>query len=196
MVPRPKILIIGDSISLGYAPHVADMLAGEFDVVHNEGNAGDSGQLLAALDGYLAAASAVVVHFNCGLHDIKRLKAGADQCNIPLPDYKANLARIVQRLDRIGMRLIWAASTPVIDSRHAARKDFSFHRRQSDVEAYNGAAMEIIRPAGIKINDLHERTVAGGTEKLIGPDGVHLTDEGYRLLAAAVAHAIRQLPGR
>ena len=38
-----KVLIIGDSISIGYTPYVQEALAGKATVVHNEGNAGHTG---------------------------------------------------------------------------------------------------------------------------------------------------------
>ena len=35
----PKVLIIGDSISLGYTPHVVQQLEGRAEVKHHKGNA-------------------------------------------------------------------------------------------------------------------------------------------------------------
>ena len=51
----PKVLLVGDSISIGYSPYVASELKGEVRVRHNEGNASDSAHLLSHLDAYLAA---------------------------------------------------------------------------------------------------------------------------------------------
>ena len=39
----PRILIIGDSISLGYTPNVKEMFQGRAEVVHNPGNAQHTG---------------------------------------------------------------------------------------------------------------------------------------------------------
>ena len=39
----PRVLIIGDSISLGYTPYVASILKGRAEVVHNPGNAPHTG---------------------------------------------------------------------------------------------------------------------------------------------------------
>jgi hypothetical protein len=36
----PKVLIIGDSISIGYTPHVIDNLKGVAEVKRHKGNAG------------------------------------------------------------------------------------------------------------------------------------------------------------
>ena len=38
----PKVLIIGDSISIGYTPYVKELLAGKAIVKHNPGNAEDT----------------------------------------------------------------------------------------------------------------------------------------------------------
>ena len=40
---KPRVLIIGDSISLGYTPTVKKLLADKAVVVHNKGNAQDTG---------------------------------------------------------------------------------------------------------------------------------------------------------
>ena len=122
-----KVLIIGDSISMGYTPHVQEMLSGRRSVVRNEGNAGDSDNVLARLDEWLACdGDASLIHFNCGLHDIKTPREGGDN-QVPLSRYKANLAAIVDRLVQTGKTLVWATTTPVIYERHL-RKDFD--RRQ------------------------------------------------------------------
>ena len=189
-MPDPnEVLLIGDSISIGYTPPVAELLAGAFDVTHHEGNAGDSGDLRAELDSLLAAGGEPgVIHFNVGLHDLKR-KRPEGTLQVELKDFRVNLRAIVERLQATGARLIWATITPVIGKRHAAIKPFD--RRQVDVEAYNAAAWEIIAAAGIAVNDLHALVEAAGAAELLCEDGVHFTDDGYRRLARAVAAAIR-----
>jgi lysophospholipase L1-like esterase len=188
MAPGRAVLIIGDSISMGYTPQVAELLAGRAEVVHNPGNAGDTDNTAAHLDAWLKEIPAEVIHFNCGLHDIKRSRQAPGR-QVPLQRYRANLGRIVERLKRSGAKLIWAASTPVIEERHRAAKDFD--RGNGDVDAYNAAAAEIMAGAGIPVNDLHAAVAAAGAEEVICDDGVHLTDGGYRMLAEVVADRLR-----
>jgi len=184
-----KVLLIGDSISIGYMPHAAEALGADYTVVHHEGNCGDSANLRASLDAFLAADSdAPVIHFNVGLHDLKR-KRPEGTLQVEPDDYRANLTAIVQRLRTTDARLIWGTITPVLGERHHANK--TFDRRQTDVEAYNAAAWDIVSAAGIEVNDLHALTQAVGAETLLGPDGVHFTDDGYRRLGRAVAEAVR-----
>ena len=183
-----KVLIIGDSISIGYTPYVAAALEGEYAVVHNEGNAGDSNKFLANLESYLASeADAEIIHFNCGLHDVKRARDSRG-CQVDIERYRGNLREIFSRLKSTGGKLIWASTTPVIDERHAAAKPFD--RREQDVLAYNAAAAKIAGEAGVTVNDLHEVVMAAGIENCVGPDGVHMTQSGYRVLGEAVAGAV------
>ena len=50
---QPNVLIIGDSISLGYTPHVIRMMQGKARVVHNRGNAQHTGTGLKKIDNWL-----------------------------------------------------------------------------------------------------------------------------------------------
>ena len=190
MPNQPKVLLIGDSISIGYEPYVSRALTGEFRVVHNESNGGDTTNVLANLEAYLLAdGDAEIVHFNAGLHDIKR-RRDEPGLQVPLEAYRRDLTEIVRRLKQTASRLIWATTTPVIYERHHANK--SFDRRPEDVSAYNAAAREIMDQAGIPVADLNAVVVAAGTEKLVCDDGVHMTDEGYRLLGDAVVEGIHK----
>ncbi len=190
MTDKPSILIIGDSISMGYAPYVAETLADVAEVAHNPGNAGDTSHTAANLEAWLAEARPAVLHFNCGLHDIK-LSRETHAHQVPLAAYRANLERIVGRLQRSGARLVWASTTPVIEARHHAAKEFD--RYNHDVDSINAVAAETMDRAGIPINDLHAAAVSGGLEELLAEDGVHFTDQGYRRLAGVVADCLREL---
>jgi len=193
MPQPPTLLIVGDSISIGYTPHLAELLAGRFRVIHHPGNATDSNNLDVNPPEYLAARpDAAWVQFNCGLHDIKR-HPELTHTQVPLPVYRRNLDAIIESLQAAPVRPIWASTTPVLDDRHRAKKPFD--RRESDVTKYNAAAAEIMRAHDIPINDLHEAAVAGGIEQLLADDGVHFTEAGYRLLAEATARFVDQQAG-
>ena len=192
MSTRGKALIIGDSISGGYTPHVARILDGKFAVALNGGVENvkrDSATLLANLESYLAAdGDADVIHFNCGLHDITRAR-DAEGARVPLASYRDNLTAIVERLAATEKKLIWATTTPVIFERHRRK---GFDRRQEDVEQYNAVAHEIMTAAGIPINDLHAAVVAAGTEECLQRGGVHMTDRASEMLGKIVAEAIQR----
>ena len=59
-----------------------------------------------------------------------------------------------------------------------------------DVVAYNEAALAIAREMDVKVDDLYTVIMEPGRDRLLLSDGVHFTDEGYHLLAKAVARCI------
>lgn len=186
---EPLALIIGDSISMGYTPHVQQMLSGAIRVERHEGNGGTSSNVRARLDEWFAALEPPVVHFNAGLHDLARDEGEDGPNRVPIEQYGENLRAIVAWLrENTRAELIWAITTPVVDEWHAARKGFI--RRQSDVVTYNRVAMEVMEREGVQVNDLHTVVEEAGCASCLKPDGVHMRDEASRRLAEAVAASI------
>src|SRR3954453_889132 len=70
----PKVVLIGDSIRMRYAPIVEKELAGKAIVIGAKANGGDSANLLKHLDEWAIRERPAVVHFNCGIHDTKKSK--------------------------------------------------------------------------------------------------------------------------
>jgi len=109
----PRVLLIGDSISIGYTREVRTRLAGRANVHRPGENAGPMVLGRVRLDTWLGAGPWAVIHFNFGLHDLKYLDG---QGNYVTPDrgrpvatpeqYGENLRAIVARLRRSGARLI------------------------------------------------------------------------------------------
>jgi len=93
----PKVVLLGDSIREGYAPFVAEMLAGKATVVTPKANGRDTGTLLTNLDKWAVQEKPDVVHFNCGIHDTKQIKQTGKN-NVPPEQYEANLRELVKRL--------------------------------------------------------------------------------------------------
>ena len=185
--PLPRVVLVGDSIRIGYAPLVAKLLDGKAIVISAKPNGEDSGNVLKNLDEWIVKEKPDVVHINAGLHDLK-LKGRSYQ--VPLLDYEKNLKTIVERIQTgTKARVIFATSTPILDTLHAERK-VGFDRFEADVQKYNSAAVGVMKQAGVPINDLHGLVEGGGKEKLLLGDGTHYTPEGYELLAAAVTESI------
>jgi len=183
-----RALIIGDSISIGYMPIVAELLSDWGTVEHNPGNALYSANILTHLDEWLGDGKRDVIQFNAGLHDIRRMPPQFELLE-PLESYAANLSALVHRLRAAtDARLIWASTTPVIDERHQALKEWK--RFQRDVEAYNAAAQRVMNEMKVPINDLHGVVQKHGAAELLLPDGVHYGQEGSRILGEAVASGI------
>ena len=175
--PLPRVLIIGDSISLGYTPFVRQKLNGVAEVVHNPGNAEDTRNGLARLDEWLKGGGKWdIIHFNWGLWDLKEQGTA-----VPLAEYEKNLRALVKRLRATGAKLIWANTTPVpAQNRH--------RRRDDDVLRYNLAAWRIMREHHVAVHDLYAAGRALEREQI--PDDVHFTDRGYEKLAESVARSL------
>lgn len=178
----PRVLLIGDSISIGYTLPTQGLLQGRANVHRIPINGGPTINGLAHLDEWLGAGPWAVIHVNWGLHDLKLMDDGTHQ--VALDAYEANLRTLVERLRRTGARLIWASTTPVPDAR------VSPPRKSADVLAYNAAARRVMEEFGIPIDDLYAVALPRLGE-IQRPANVHFTEAGYGVLAEHVAASIR-----
>ena len=190
----PNVLIIGDSISLGYTPFVQEILAGKANTIHSAGNSQGTTTGLASIEQWLKPVADkpwAVIHFNWGLHDLKRVKVAgksqnsndpADPRQADLPTYEANLRKLVEILKKTDAKLIFATSTPFPSG-------VSPHRDPEDAVRYNDVAKKIMAENGIAIDDLYS-FVLPNLEKLQLPKNVHFGPEGSKALAGKVAESI------
>lgn len=187
----PRVVLIGDSIRLGYAPLVVQKLAGKAVVISPKQNGGDSSNVLKHLDAWVIGEKPDLVHLNCGLHDLK-FSPQTRTHQVPLEQYEKNLKEIVARIRaQTSAELVFALTTPIHDERHAKRKA-GFDRFEADVRKYNAVAVKVMKEAGVAIHDLHAVVEKGGTDQLLGGDGTHYTPAGNERLAEAVAGFIEQ----
>ena len=183
----PKVVLVGDSIRLGYAPLVAKRLAGKAVVISPTPNGEDTANVLRNLEEWVIRERPAVVHINAGLHD---LKVKDKTYQVPLAEYEKNLETILKRIQQgTKAKIIFATTTPIIDDRHARRKA-GFDRFEADVQKYNVAAASVMKRTGVPVTDLHKLVEDGGKEKLLLADGTHYTQEGYEMLAGVVADNI------
>src|SRR5262245_27607904 len=195
----PKVVLIGDSIRLGYAPVVATSLAGRAVVMSPEPNGGDSANVLANLEAWVVRENPDVVHLNCGLHDLKVSKK-TKQHQIEITQYENNLRDIVARIQKeTRAALVFASTTPILDERHS-RRGADFDRFEADVARYNAVATRVMKEAGVPVHDLHwviEKEGSSGAAGLMLPDGTHYNEAGYIRLGEAVADCLlRQITVR
>ncbi|HTU22208.1 MAG TPA: GDSL-type esterase/lipase family protein [Gemmataceae bacterium] len=187
----PKVVLIGDSIRLGYAALVAKQLEGQAIVVSPAANGGDSSNVLKHLDEWVIREKPDVIHLNCGLHDLKLSKRDK-RYQVDREKYEANLKEIVARLRKeTSATLVFANTTPILDDRHAKR-GAGFDRHELDVRHYNETSIAVMRQTNVPIDDLHTVVEKAGAEKVLAKDGTHYTQEGYSRLAAAVADCVRR----
>lgn len=190
----PKALIIGDSISIGYTPHVKKLLEGEVEVIHHKGNAQHTRTGLEKLDQWLGDAKWDVIHFNWGLWDLcyrnpkSKEQGNRDKVNgkitVPIDEYEKNLTELVTKLKKTDAKLIWAHTSFVPEGEAG--------RNQGDDRKYNDVAAKVMKENGIAINDLNALTSEFAGELFSKPGDVHYTKQGYAKIAEQVAKHIRE----
>ncbi|MDD2599012.1 MAG: SGNH/GDSL hydrolase family protein [Kiritimatiellae bacterium] len=186
----PEILIIGDSISIGYTPPLTKILAGKAVVSHNQGNAAHSGNGLAKLEQWLGKKAWAVIHFNHGLHDLKLIDKSGKNSNsketghiqISLEQYEKNMEAIVLRLKKSGAKLIFATTTPYPET-------LGPFREAGLAEQYNKVALKVMAKHKVAVNDLYAFALPR-LQELQLPNNVHFKPEGSKVLAEEVARHI------
>jgi lysophospholipase L1-like esterase len=183
----PRVLLIGDSISIGYTLDVRALLKGKANVHRIPVNGGATEVGLANLKEWLGAGQWDVIHFNFGLHDAKF--ASETEQRASREQYVENLRLLVTQMRKTGAKLIFATTTPV-------PKDgvLTPTRRFDSIEARNDLAVKLMRESDVAIDDLY--AVAKPVMTTVGrSNDVHFAPEGYKLLAKAVAESIeKELP--
>jgi len=191
----PRVLLIGDSISIGYTLPVRELLKGKANVHRPSTNCGPTSRGVSGIDQWLGKGKWDVIHFNWGLHDLKYLgpkgenladpKAADSHQQIPPAEYEKNLQLLVKRMKKTGARLIWCSTTPVPSGAKG--------RVVGDSVKYNQIALRVMKEHGIAVDDLYGLSI-GKLEKIQRPANVHFTPEGSRMLAEQVVKSIsRQL---
>jgi hypothetical protein len=185
----PRVLIIGDSISMYYTPELQDLLSGKANVYRIPDNGMSTLHGLENIDYWLGDGNWAVVHFNFGLHDLQVTPATGKE-RVPIAEYDKNLRQLVKRLQATGAKLIWASTTPVPQGPRA--------RSEADAVAYNAVAKKIMDENQIPIDDLHAFVMAHNDviERWQYPKNVHFRAEGSVELAAQVAKYIEDTLGK
>jgi acyl-CoA thioesterase-1 len=177
----PRVLLIGDSISIGYTVRVQKGLAGKANVYRIPENGADTVNGLKKIDSWLGDSHWEVIHFNWELHDLKITSDGGRQ--VPIEAYEKNLVALVERLKATGAQLIWATTTPVPEGKQNPPRD------SADVSRYNTAARRVMGSQGVMIDDLYAVAAPRLAEIQI-PLNVHFNQVGWEVLGDKVAAAI------
>lgn len=151
-----KILLLGDSIRMGYDNYVKESMADVAEVYFPEENCAFTTNILRNLHGWtdnLKLYEADAVHFNVGHWDTLRIYG--DDCLTKPEVYRDNLERIIKRINLLfpDAKIIFATSTPCIESGYIA--DFEV-RCDKDIRKYNEIACEVMEKHGIIVNDLYK----------------------------------------
>lgn len=188
----PRVLLIGDSISIGYTVPVRTLLKEKANVHRPLTNCGPTTRGVAEIEQWLGDGKWDVIHFNWGLHDLKYLgpngknladpNADGSRQQVPIDEYEANLKKLVARLQKTGAKLIWRSTTPVPKG--------SQGRVVGDAARYNAVAKKIMEEHGIAIDDQYSFAMKK-LKEIQRPANVHFTPEGSNELAKQAVAAIQ-----
>ncbi|HMC12187.1 MAG TPA: SGNH/GDSL hydrolase family protein [Pirellulaceae bacterium] len=184
----PRVLIIGDSISIGYQVPLREALKAKANVHRPPTNCGPTSRGVEQIDAWLGDGKWDVIHFNFGLHDVrhfddqgKATDADKGHRQVSDDDYEKNLETLVARMKKTGAKLIFATTTPVPAG--------SAGRIQGDEVKYNEIALRVMQKHGVAIDDLFAFAQPRLAEMQL-PANVHFKPEGSKLLADRVAASI------
>ena len=186
----PRVLLIGDSISIGYTIPVRKLLKGKVNLHRIPTNGGPTIKGLEQIDAWIGKKKWDVIHFNWGLHDLKYMgpngenlfpKEKGGKVQVALLEYEKNLERLVHRLSKTGAKLIWRNTTPIPPG--------SKGRYVGDSIRYNSAASRVMIRHGIPTHDLFTLS-RERMKEIMRPANVHYTEEGSKVLAESVAEVI------
>ena len=191
---RKRVLIIGDSISMGYTRPVRAQLKSKAVVLRPTENCKGTKNGVGKIEEWVAMRGGQfdLIHFNFGLHDLKHVhpktRANSNDPNHPpqstIEEYETQLQEIVAVLKKTGARLIFATTTPV-------PKGVKPFRDPASPGRYNEVALKIMKQHEIAINDLFEFCKA--RPELQKPVNVHFKQKGSVELAKVVAAEIDKL---
>ena len=185
----PRVLLIGDSISIGYTVPVRELLKGKANVHRPLTNCGPTTNGVRNLDLWLGDGKWDVIHFNFGLHDLKYMgpngenlwdpKTGRRQ--VSPKDYELNLDSIARRLKKTGAKVIWRNTTPVPPG---SKGRVVGHSRE-----YNEVAARVMKKHGIPTHDMFSFATKRMKE-IMREANVHFTPDGSKKLAETVVEQI------
>jgi len=179
----PRVLLIGDSISIGYTLPVRKFLEGKANVHRIPTNGGPTKKGMESIDKWLGDGKWDVIHFNWGIHDLKIMEDGKRQ--VEPADYEKNLRALVAKMKATGAKLIWATTTPIPDG------DLNPARKFGQVKEYNEIAAKVMAENGVPTDDLNT-LITPELARLQNPRDVHYKGEGYEFLAKQVAAEIEK----
>ncbi len=176
-----KVILLGDSIRLGYGRRVCELLGPDYTVWQPEDNCRFASYTLRMLFDYQEQLKgADVIHWNNGLWDVCDLFG--DGAFTPPETYIDLLVRIAGILKTYAPTVIFATTT----TPDAEMPGHDIER----LKAYNAAAVAALTPMGILINDLFT-PVASDMDGMICEDHIHLSAHGIEGCAKQVADCIR-----
>ncbi|MBE5743669.1 MAG: SGNH/GDSL hydrolase family protein [Clostridiales bacterium] len=155
-----KIVLIGDSIRMGYDKYVKDALEGVANVYYPEENCRFAEYVLRYAHEWKGNGKygddVDLVHWNAGLWDA--LELFGDEPLTPISYYGELIKRIDKRLRMIYPKAKFVFATSTCVNEQMSNPDFTRHN--STIEKYNAEALRVLLDTDTIINDLYSLTAS------------------------------------
>lgn len=192
---KPQVLIIGDSISIGYTPFVQEDLEEMAEVVHNPGNGQHTGNGLEKIEAWIGDSDWDIIQFNWGLWDLcyrhpdSQVQGKRDKLNgtitYDIEAYEQNLEALVNIIkQKSDAQLIFVTTTYVPENEPG--------RHASDPQKYNEVAKKIMQKHGVKVNDIYQKSIPIHEKYGKGKDDVHYSAKGYEKLSRRITKFLKK----
>ena len=173
----PRVLLIGDSIVMGYGEEVEKLLKESASVARlGTSRFASDPALLDEIAMVLRYTAFDMIHFNNGLHGYENSDTTYEEA---LPVVLAAI-----RAGAPAAMLVFATSTPMRDPENLEK----WHARAERIKRRNEMLCKLAAREGLPVNDLYE-VVLTHPEYYV-PDGTHFNDLGNAALGAKVAEEI------
>lgn len=154
-----KILLIGDSIRMGYDKYVKLALEDVAEVFYPKENCRFTQYVLRHFHEWANEtgdpAQIDLVHWNVGLWDVVQ-QFGEEETVTPIEFYEHYIRRICKRIRLIcpNAKVVFATSTPIHQKNYEAQKN-RFWRNNQTICQYNEVAARVAKAHGFAVNDLY-----------------------------------------
>ena len=190
-----KIVLLGDSIRMGYDKYVRDVLANEAEVFYPKENCRFAAYILRCAHEWKRDGSwgddVDLVHWNAGLWDV--IELFGDEPLTSLSYYGEAIARVDKRLRLLfpNAQMVFATSTNV--NEEMRKNDFK-QRHNAIIRQYNAEAIRALAHTDTAINDLYSLTAS--FPDAYRSDATHFyTPQGTEAIGGQVAAVIADLLG-
>lgn len=187
---KPSILLIGDSIRMGYCKTVRAQLADVANVFYPAENCRNTQNVITRLNAWskeIPADEIGLIQFNCGHWDIAHWNGDEETLTAP-EEYRRNIQMIIRLLRKFfpKAKLVFATTTTMNPLGIVGVNP----RSNEEIERYNRIAVEVATDAGIMVNDLYAITKTYTADMF--RDYCHLTEPACEKLGKAVAEFLQQ----
>lgn len=173
-------ILIGDSISIHYADRVAMSAPEGWCITHAGVNAQTAKNTLDNFDAMTYGKRWDIIVLNTGLWDAENF--APEQAAY----YETTVSKLMRKARSTADHVIWVQTTPVVEG-------WQYKRENSDILTINQIAKELADHHSLIWIETHDLFAGDIDHQLHYHDGVHLSDQGSRLIAQRITASISSI---